>query len=58
MSVSRSCPRCGRWHDADGRCDQQVALRAYESMTVAQQEAADAAEAISMARYWFKRRHS
>jgi hypothetical protein len=56
MAVSRPpCPRCGRWHAPEVRCDQRVALRAYVTVTSAQQEAADVAEAISLARYWFKR---
>jgi hypothetical protein len=55
MADSRRCARCGRWHAAELRCDPRVAPRGDVAVSAAQQEAADAAEAITLARYWFKR---
>ena len=56
MADTRPCARCGRWHAAGLGCDPRVALQAYVTVSTARQEAADVAEAIALARYWFKRR--
>jgi hypothetical protein len=56
MADFRPCVRCGRWHAAELGCDRRLALRAYVTVSTAQQEAADVAEAITLARYWFGRR--
>jgi hypothetical protein len=51
--TQRSCPKCRRWHDAVTGCDSSVALHSYVSVvTDTQQAAADAAETLTLARYW------
>jgi hypothetical protein len=49
----RSCPKCRHWHDAAIGCDPRVALEVYVSVvTDSQQARVDAAETLSLARYW------
>jgi|HubBroStandDraft_6_1064221.scaffolds.fasta_scaffold352852_1 hypothetical protein len=49
----RSCPKCGRWHDATLGCDRRVVLDPYVAVvTDSQQAAVDAAETLALARYW------
>jgi hypothetical protein len=51
--TQRSCLKCGHRHDAVIGCRPRAALDAYVSVvTDSQQAAADAAETLTLARYW------
>jgi hypothetical protein len=49
----RSCPKCRHWHDVAIGCDPRVALDAYvAAVSDSEQATADAAETLTLARYW------
>ena len=55
MATSHLCPICGRWHLATLRCRRSTLAR-YQQIDVIQQEDADVAETLAIARYLLRTR--